>query len=227
MDKQVSISMSGWFNSKAARILTIVLLAQAAAFYAFASRKEIVPNHVALADFNLPDGSWSVVEELPMDKDSLEVLKADDILSRLYTNQATGQMATLFVAYFETQRTGKTPHSPKNCLPGAGWTQAQSGMMDISVPGEQTPIRVNRYVVAKGDNQSVVLYWYQAHHHVIASEYSAKLFTITDAIRLNRTDTSLVRVVVGVSNGDTQKALNTAVSFVQAFFEPLKQYLPA
>ncbi len=219
--------MGGWFKSKAVRILTIVLLVQAAAFYAFASRKEIVPNHSPLADFNVPGGNWSVAEELPMDRDSLEVLKADDILSRLYTNPATGQMATLFVAYFETQRTGKTPHSPKNCLPGAGWTQAQSGMIDIAVPGEPAPVRVNRYVVAKGDNQSVVLYWYQAHQHVIASEYSAKLFTITDAIRLNRTDTSLVRVVVGVNNGDIHTALNTAVSFVQTIFEPLKQYLPA
>ncbi|MBV8808041.1 MAG: EpsI family protein [Acidobacteriaceae bacterium] len=219
--------MRDWFKSKTARILTIVLLVQAAAFYAFASRKEMVPSHLPLADFSLPGGSWSVVEELPMDKDSLEVLKADDILSRLYTNQATGQMATLFVAYFETQRTGKTPHSPKNCLPGAGWAQTQSGAIDITVPGEQTRIRVNRYVVAKGDNQSVVLYWYQAHQHVIASEYSAKLFTITDAIRFDRTDTSLVRVVVGVNNGDISQSVKTAVSFVQAIFEPLKQYLPA
>jgi EpsI family protein len=218
---------AGWFNSKAVRILTIVLLAQAAAFYAFASRAEKIPTHVPLAQFSLPSGNWSAVEELPMDKDSLEVLKADDILSRLYTNRTTGQTATLFVAFFETQRTGKTPHSPKNCLPGAGWTQTHSGMLDVTVPGEQNPIRVNQYVVARGDNQSVVLYWYQAHNHVIASEYSAKLFTITDAIRYNRTDTSLVRVVVGVNGGDTHDALDTAVSFVKAFFEPLKQYLPA
>lgn len=219
--------MADWLKSKTVRILTLVLLVQAVAFYAFASRREIIPAHVPLADFDLTEGNWSMTEELPMDKDSLEVLKADDILSRLYTNRTTGEIATLFVAYFQTQRTGKTPHSPKNCLPGAGWTQAQSGMIDITVPGEQDPIRVNRYVVAKGENQSVVLYWYQAHNRVIASEYSAKLFTVSDAIRFNRTDTSLVRVVVGVANGDIRKAQSTAVSFVQTFFEPLKQYLPA
>ena len=218
---------TGWFNLKAVRILTIVLLVQAAAFYAFASRAERVPAHVPLTEFSLPPSNWSMTEELPMDKESLEVLKADDILSRLYTNRATGQMASLFVAFFETQRTGKTPHSPKNCLPGAGWTQTHAGVLEIPIPGEPNPIRVNQYVVARGDNQSVVLYWYQAHNHVIASEYSAKLSTITDAIRYNRTDTSLVRVVVGVNNGDTQQALDTAVSFVKTFFEPLKHYLPA
>jgi hypothetical protein len=73
-------------------------------------------------------------------------------------------MAPLFVAYFQTQRTGKTPHSPKNCLPGSGWAPSQSGMIGIRVPGETEPIRVNRYIVSRGDNQDTVLYWYQAHN---------------------------------------------------------------
>jgi EpsI family protein len=82
-------------------------------------------------------------------------------------------------------------------------------------------------VVSRGQNQSVVLYWYQARDRVIASEYYAKIYTVADSIRYNRSDTSLVRVVVGVDNGDTQGALNTAISFVQAIFQPLKQYLPS
>ncbi len=82
-------------------------------------------------------------------------------------------------------------------------------------------------MVSRGQNQSVVLYWYQARNRVIASEYYAKIYTVADSIRYNRSDTSLVRVVVGVDNGDTQSALNTAISFVQAIFQPLKQYLPS
>jgi EpsI family protein len=72
-----------------------------------------------------------------------------------------------------------------------------------------------------------VLYWYQSHNRVIASEYAAKIFTVVDSIRYNRSDTSLVRVVVPVQDGDTQGAVNTAVSFVKTAFEPLKEYLPA
>jgi EpsI family protein len=81
--------------------------------------------------------------------------------------------------------------------------------------------------VARGQNQSVVLYWYQARNRVIASEYSAKIYTVEDAIRYNRSDTSLVRVVVGVDDGNVAKAVNTATSFVKAFFAPLKEYLPS
>jgi EpsI family protein len=93
--------------------------------------------------------------------------------------------------------------------------------------GESEPIRVNQYIVSRGDNKDAVLYWYQAHNRVIASEYAAKIFTVTDSIRYHRSDTSLVRVIVPVENGDAQGALHTAVSFVQTIFEPLKEYLPA
>jgi len=218
--------MNSLLRSKNARILTLVLLLQAGVFYGF-SRGENLPFHRPLDQFSIPASSWMMQQDVQLDKDTLDVLKADDILSRVYQNKNTGAMASLFIAYFQTQRTGKTPHSPKNCLPGTGWVPTQSGMIDISVPGQTDPIRVNRYVVARGSNQSLVLYWYQARDHVIASEYAAKIYTVTEAVRYNRTDTSLVRVVVGVQDGNVAAATKIAVSFVQSFFAPLKQYLPA
>ncbi len=203
------------------------MLAQAGLFYGF-SRHENVPSRRPLSLFSLGDSSnWALIRESQLDAETLEVLKADDILSRIYQNRQNGAVATLFVAYFDTQRTGKAPHSPKNCLPGSGWTPSQSGAVDIAIPGMSAPIHVNRYVVAQGQNQSVVLYWYQAHNRVIASEYSAKIYTVADSIRYNRSDTALVRVVVNVDDGNTQKAIDTAESFVQSFFTPLKNWLPA
>ncbi len=219
--------MKGLLQSRSARILTLVLFAQASIFYGF-SRRENVPVHRALENFTLPaNTNWKLIEESKLDAETLEVLKADDILSRYYANTSTGQGATLFVAFFETQRTGKAPHSPKNCLPGSGWVPSQSGVTDIAIPGEAKPVQVNQYIVSRGQNQSVVLYWYQSRSRVVASEYSAKILTVTDAIRFNRSDTALVRVVVNVTDGDTAKAERTAVAFVQSFFEPLKSYLPS
>ena len=204
--------------------MSIVLLAQAGIFYGF-SRQEQVPLHKPLQDFSLNSPLWTTQQDMPLDKETLEVLQADDILSRVYKNNDTGVFATLFVAYFQTQRTGKTPHSPKNCLPGSGWVPSESGYVEIPVAGEAKPISVNHYVVSRGDNQSIVLYWYQSHNRVVASEYSAKIFTVTDAIRYNRSDTSLVRVVIGADHGDGKSADKSAIEFVQSFFEPLKAYL--
>jgi EpsI family protein len=156
-----------------------------------------------------------------------EVLKADDLMTRLYSEPGNPLSANLFVAFFQSQRTGKSPHSPKNCLPGSGWVPSSSSIIPLTVPTEPKPVWVNRYVVSNGDAKSVVLYWYQSHGRVVANEYRATLFVITDAIRLNRTDTALVRVVVPVANGDVQSSTKAAVDFVQSFFGVLRQYLPA
>jgi EpsI family protein len=217
--------MTSFWQSRSVRILSIVLILQAALFYGF-SRAEKVPIHRPLASFSLANSDWRMLQELQIDKESLAVLNADDILSRAYIDQKNGQMAALFVAYFSTQRTGKAPHSPKNCLPGSGWAASQSGVVDIDVPGQTEPIRVNDYIVSRGENESVVLYWYQSHNRIVASEYRAKIYTVLDSIRYDRSDTALVRVVVGVRNGNRSEALETATSFVKSFFGPLRQFLP-
>jgi EpsI family protein len=218
--------MAGLMGSKSFVILSGVLLAQAGLFYGF-SRKEIIPVRRPLADFTLVSGDWKSVQELELSQDELDVLKADDILSRLYKNVSDGTAATLFVAFFDTQSTGKAPHSPKNCLPGAGYVPTGNDIIDIPVAGEAQPIQANRYIVTRGDSQSVVLYWYQSRSRTVASEYLAKYYTVADSIRYNRSDTALVRVVVPVAGGDTQKAVKIATDFATAFFSQLKQYLPA
>ena len=95
----------------------------------------------------------------------------------------------------------------------------------IDVGGAQ-PIVVNRYVVQHGEDRSLVLYWYQSRDRVVANEYNAKFWVMADAIRLNRTDTALVRVVVPIGSGDLDQATSTGVNFVQSFFGPLRQVLP-
>ncbi|MGD0014201.1 MAG: exosortase C-terminal domain/associated protein EpsI, partial [Bryobacteraceae bacterium] len=75
--------------------------------------------------------------------------------------------------------------------------------------------------------RSVVLYWYQSRERVIASEYSAKFYLVADAIRYNRTDTALIRVVVPVTGNDVQRSTDTARDFVQAFFSALRDFLPS
>jgi EpsI family protein len=218
--------LARYLERHAAKALTIVLLAQAALFYGF-TQSEHIPAAKPLGNFSFGSSPWLPVRDEPLDKETLDVLKADDTLSRVYQNRQTGQVVQLFVAYFATQRTGKTPHSPKNCLPGSGWVPTQSGTMHVTIPGEAQPITINRYLVSREESQDLVLYWYQSHNRVVASEYRAKLFTIFDSMRYRRSDTSLVRVVDPVTDGDAESATDAAVSFIKALFVPLKNYLPS
>jgi EpsI family protein len=208
-----------------ALILTLALAAQAALVFAF-SRTENVPPLRPLKDCPTSFSGWTMASEGVVEKEVQDVLRADDTLTRIYRRDSTGLPASLFVAYFKTQRTGQAPHSPKNCLPGAGWVPSASEEVAIPVAGLPEPIRVNRYVVSRGEEKSVVLYWYQTPRRVIASEYEAKFYLVVDSIRYHRSDTALVRVVSPVLRGDEQAADGAAVDFVQSFFVPLRQYLP-
>jgi len=214
-------------NGKYARILTIVLLLEGTAFYAVAFRAEHVPQIAPLAAFPARIGAWSMKDDVKIEKEILDVLNADDTLNRSYVNPAHSSAAYLFIAYFETQRAGQAPHSPKNCLPGAGWESLESAPISITVPGRDGQIRSNRYLVAHGDEKSVVLYWYQSHNRIIASEYAAKFWLVADSIRYHRSDSSLVKIVVPVRNSDVDAATRTAVEFVQALFPELAKQLPA
>lgn len=178
-------------------------------------------------------GTWQLIQTGVIEQDVLDVLKADDILNGVYCSSAypdcakTGQgSANLFVAAFRTQRNGKTPHSPKNCLPGSGWVPLSSGEIAIDV-GRAAPITVNRYMIAYGSQRELVLYWYQSRDRAVASEYKAKFWVMADAIRWNRTDTALVRVVIPVANRDEAQAQATATDFVKSFYSTLLAYLPS
>jgi EpsI family protein len=215
-----------FLGSKFSIAATVALGIQAVGLHAV-SRRENVPLSRPLAEFALQIGGWRMAQEGVLEKEVLDVLKADDVLNRTYYEPALNRAANLFVAYFKSQRAGQAPHSPKNCLPGSGWAPSESGLVSIGVPGRAEPIQVNRYVVSKGESQDVVLYWYQSRNRVIASEYRAKFYLIADAIRYNRTDTALVRVVVPVGPGGIDAATRAAEQFVRAFFTPLRNFLPS
>lgn len=224
--------MLKFLKSPAARIVTALLILQTAFLYS-AVRPEFIPPSRPLEGMPTTLGNWRLIQTGVIEQEVLDVLKADDILNRVYCPadslecSTTGRgSAGLFVAAFLSQRTGKAPHSPKNCLPGSGWVPLSSGEMTMDV-GAGAPITVNRYVVASGSQRDMVLYWYQSRDRVVANEYKAKFWVMRDAIRLNRTDTALVRVVVPVVNRDEAQAEATAADFVKSFYPTLLGYLPS
>ena len=217
---------NGWIRNKYATVLALVLVVQATLFFA-ASRGEKVPVGKPLQFFPVQIKNWQMIQDTPIEQDILDQLKADDTLNRVYADPASRAALNLFVAYFKTQRTGQSPHSPKNCLPGTGWEPTSTGFLDVPVAGQPRPVRINRYVVSRGDERSVVLYWYQSQRRVIASEFSAKFWLVMDSIRYHRSDTALVRVTIPVGAGGDNAATQQGEDFVESMFPVLKSYLPS
>ena len=203
-----------------------VLLAATALFLHARNRNEVLPERTPLTRFPYQLGEWTGTD-VKISQDVLNVLGAGDFLLRVYQNSSVRQpYIDLFLVYFPSQRTGDTIHSPKHCLPGAGWLPVESSRVTLNLPGH-LPFLANRYVIAKGTDRQLVLYWYLAHDRAIASEYWAKFYLVTDSIRLNRSDGSLVRLTTQLRPRETSDAAQARlISFAITFTPLLNQYVP-
>jgi len=190
------------------------------------SNTETTPQRLPLSCFPAQLANWdSTLIEL--DPKTLEILGPGDFMQRVYQDPA-GKLpfVNIFIAYFSSQRTGDTIHSPQHCLPGSGWSPEQNVHVSLSLPGH-VPFPANRYVISKAGARELVLYWFLAHDRGVASEYWAKYYLIKDAIRLNRSDGSLVRFVTPLLPGETPDAAQQRLlPFTSAVSPLLDNYIP-
>lgn len=207
-------------------ILAVVLLAGTGLLLQARSRSEVFPPRAPLGSFPERLDTWSGTD-VEITKDVRDVLGPGDFLLRIYhPDDKTKPDTDLFIAYFPSQRAGDTIHSPKNCLPGAGWTPIDSQRTTLSFEGH-APFVVNRYVIAKGTDRQLVLYWYWAHNRAVASEYWARVYLVTDSIRMNRSDGALVRITSRILPGETvDSAMQRVLPFAGKVVPLLNQYIP-
>lgn len=196
----------------------LVLVTASAGYHALPHGTSVVLP-VQLGALPLEFGQWHGTEE-KIDPSIIKANGVDDYVNRLYTG-SDGRAVGLYVGYFGSQRTDESIHSPRNCLPGTGWQPVGSSQISVRVP-DGREIRINKYVVQKGLDRQVVLYWYQSHGRVIASEYTAKLDMVVDAISLHRTDSALIRVNTPLNDSGTERA----AAFVSDIWTELNQRIP-
>jgi EpsI family protein len=207
-------------------MLAAVFIVTTAIFLRARTRGEYFPSRLNLQSFPSQVGEWRGTD-IALEKETREVLGPGDFLLRVYQDaQESDPYIDLFIAYFPSQRAGDTIHSPKNCLPGAGWAPVHSSRIALSVPGHSA-FPVNRYLIAKGDARELVLYWYWAHDRGVASEYLAKYYLVADSIKMNRSDGALVRLTTPLSTGETvESAQQRMMPFVSTLVPQLNSYIP-
>jgi EpsI family protein len=205
----------------------VLLLAATATMVQLRGDTDKVPPSVPLAQFPQTIDTLTATE-IPLDEETLEVLGKGVFMDRLYKTpgDATDAPVRLFIGYFPTQRSGQSIHSPQHCLPGSGWVFESSGTTDITDRTGKT-IQVGDYLISDGTSKAEVLYWYRSHGRNIASDYTAKFYTLLDSMRLNRTDAALVRIVVPLrSANDKVAAHDRAVWFAEQITPLLPAYVP-
>ena len=202
----------------------LAVLLAATTGMAYLSHGEATPPAKPLTEFPTEVAGYKMFGDWPMDQDTIKVLGVTDYLQRGYFSPSQGQLS-LYIGYFRSQRTGASIHSPKNCLPGAGWQPEQSTIYQLPLDdGRKVPI--NLYVVRKDLDEQLVLYWYQAHGRVVASEYWGKFYLVYDALRLNRTDAALVRITAPILHGNEEQVRARALTFAKQIAHDVDQIIP-
>jgi EpsI family protein len=140
-------------------------------------------------------------EKIVVDTNSQRVAGMDEYVNRVYQRD-TVQAFSLYVGYYTYQTQGKSIHSPRNCLPGAGWEPVESSTLPIAgAPGIGSR-NMNKYILANKGSYAAVYYWYQGRGRIENNEYTVKYNLMRDAALYGRTEEALVRLVIPLS---TQK----------------------
>ena len=186
------------------------------------------PPRENFSEFPLQIDSWQCRESQEMTEDVLDRLGVTDYLLCDFRNAADSTVANVYVGYHASQTRnvgGKENmiHPPEHCLPGSGWDIIAS---DIVSPAWLPSGEIKRVVIAKGNQRSLVYFWYQSRGRVIARNHEKIFYMFLDRASSRRTDGSLVRFTIPIVRGDEAQAEETFRELVQQISPLLPDYVP-
>lgn len=202
------------------RVLAALLMIAATGALAQAARLQGPALQARLASLPYQVAGWNGRDAAAPDAETLRILAADSYLNRSYAG-ASGTPVDLYIAYYGRQQPGVSIHSPLHCLPGTGWEPLDIATVGVSQPGLAGGT-ARRLIVRKNMDRAVVLYWYEIHGRMIASEAVSKAWLLHDSLRFHRSDAALVRIVVPVRGA----AVDAAERDGLAFARDVLPYLP-
>ena len=195
-------------------------------FLNYLSHTEDIRPNKPFSTFPKQIGQWTG-EEYHFEERIYKILGVDDYVLGDYRT-LDGRQVNLYIGFYQSQREGDLIHSPKHCMPGAGWNIVHTSLEEITIPGTNPDkIKTIKLILQKGSQKQIVVYWFQSRGRIIASEYMQKIYLVVDSIIRHRTDGSFVRLITSVENGDEDKAVNTLKDFAVQLMPILNEYIPS
>ncbi len=207
------------FAALTSLVLTAVMV------FSIANRIEVVPDRQRFVSFPKALGNWE--GRTSFLKPRIELfLGLDDYILANYTSPEKPPV-NLYIAYYKSQRNGVSPHSPQACIPGGGWLITSIDVHEYVLDQDTVPVVYNRVVIQREDVKQIVYYWFDQRGRKIASEYKAKWYLLKDAILMNRTDGTLVRLVTTVYPNEDEKAADKRLAgFMAKLLPEIKNFIP-
>jgi exosortase D (VPLPA-CTERM-specific) len=207
-------------------ISLILVCLVGAGTYFVSTRREVLPYRQSFAGFPFKLGAWTG-HRGTMDTSTATFLGVTDYVLGDFS-KSDARSVNLYVAYYATQRSGVSPHSPSVCLPGNGWQMTDFKETSYRDPSMGINLPLNRVIMAKGASRELVYYWFEERGITVANEYLSKLYLLRDAAFKNRTDGALVRLITPIFPGeDEAQADRRLEGFIRTLLPNLKRYLPS
>jgi len=204
-------------------VITIVILFIAAGLTHFAAQSERTAPNKPFSEFPLEIDNWKGITS-ELDEKVYNILGVEDYILANY-RRPSGEMVNLYVGFYQSQKEGDIIHSPKNCMPGAGWNITETSIETVPLDNSGKSMKVIKLLLQKGPEKQIVLYWFQSRGRIISSEYMEKVWLVIDSITRHRTDGSFVRLITPVVKDETT-AVNLLKEFAQKAFPFLNEHIP-
>jgi EpsI family protein len=207
-------------------LVLVLCLAAAAAEVAPRPRHEI-PDRTPFASLPLDlgeyRGRWRTIDE-PV----RAVLAADDLLLADFTD-GEGRLLNLYTQYYQRQDRGAATHSPRLCIPAAGWEIADlRGHRVEAARFDGAALAVNRAVVTRDGARILVYYWFQQRGRNTTDEYLTKLFILRDGLLRHRTDGAMVRLITPLAEGEGEASGDARLErFATRLLPHLERHIPS
>ena len=185
------------------------------------SRSETIPDRNRFVTFPIAIREWHGHSS------QLETWAENDLAMDDYVlsdfSKADGKVVNLYAAYYASQRSGESPHSPLVCIPGNGWSITRFERME-----SDTTHPFNRAIIERNGSRQLVYYWYEERGRSVANEYWSKWYLLSDAMLRNRSDGALIRLITAIAPGELEHDADRRLdSFLQVLRPILREYLPS
>lgn len=191
------------------------------AAYAQTPRVMPAPLPQPLERFPAVLGQWRMVGQEFFNPALLASLQPTDYLFRRY-QRASGDAVDLYIGYHDGGRGSGPIHSPKNCLPGSGWSEISAKPLSVSPDGQ--PITVMAAWYAKGMEKTLFVYWFATGERILTSEIGLKAAELANTVIHGRRNAAFVRISLP-AGADEQADLAKASDFLNQAFADLRAAL--
>ena len=185
------------------------------------------PVRQLLAGFPRQLDDWTG-REAEVDPAEVAALKLSDQAALFYERPKDSYPVSLWIAWYDMQVTGASTHSPMACLPGSGWRV--EALDDYPIPGagqNGSALHVRRAIIALGEEQQLVYYWYVQRGRNLTNEYLVKWYILRDSLLLKRSDGALIRLTTRISDtAGVSDAEARLTGFARAIAPVLGDYVP-